>query len=169
MSFRRVSLAASLVLSAVLAAACGGGGDALIPPFSPTAGLNNFAGTDSAGNPLPPVPPGESNGYFTGTVLGPSAPGAGNDSLATAPRVVGARITAYPALSPAGAAGPLGPAVVEMFTDAQGRFTLPPLQGGLYVVTITPPTGSPYGGVWVTAHAHSGSHLHPWWVVLWTR
>jgi hypothetical protein len=38
--------------------------------------------------------------------------------------------------------------------------------GALYIVTITPPSGSKYQGVWVAAIAHSHSGDYPWWVVL---
>ena len=43
------------------------------------------------------------------------------------------------------------------------------MPGGNYVVTINPPAGSIYGGVWVTATVHGTSHEFPWWVVLWKK
>lgn len=160
-------LAAILVLGAVLAC---NGDDSLRPAPNPLQGLNALDARDSTGTLVPPPPAGAATaGYFRGTVLGPSAPGSGNDSLETAPRVVGARLTAYPIIQDGVAAGTIGAALAEIYTDADGRFTLPLLPGGEYVVTVTPPTGSPYGGVFVTATAHAESHVHPWWVVLWLK
>jgi hypothetical protein len=102
-------------------------------------------------------------------VLGPSAPGAGNDSLATAPRVANAKVTAYPRQPTATDPNAVGTAVAEVVTGADGKFQLPTLPGGDYIVTINPAAGSIYGGVWVTATAHSTSHEFPWWVVLWKK
>ena len=106
---------------------------------SPLAGLTQRDAADSVGNPLPPPPANPTPGSFHGTVLGPSQPGSGNDSLATAPRVAGAVVIAYP------------------------------VTGGTYVVTFTPPANSIYGGVWVTAATSANSNDHPWWVILWKK
>jgi hypothetical protein len=143
----------------VLASACS---DSSGPQQSPLDGLNHFAGTDSAGTPPPPPPSGTlTPGYFQGTVIGPSAPGAGGDSLATAPRVAGVVVSAYLELE--------SDPVARVTTGADGHFSLPALPGGSYVVTVAPPLESGYGGVWATAPIHEASHLHPWWVVLWKR
>jgi hypothetical protein len=137
---------------------------------SPLAGLSQVANKDSAGNPPPPPPQTGTPGYFRGTVLGPSVPGAGNDSLATAPRVAGVVVTAYPRLAGGTPAEPaVGPAAGSVTTGADGKFQLPTLPAGEYVVTFTPPANSIYGGVWVTGPVHSMSHEHPWWVVLWKK
>lgn len=159
-----VLFAASLLLAL---AAC----DSVSAPEidSPFAGLTNAAVADSVGNLPPSAPATATPGYFRGTVLGPSAPGAGNDSLATAPRVVGARIAAFPVVSGTVSNPVLGAEAAAATTDAAGRFTLPTLPGGEYVVTITPLESGPYGGVWVRATAHAGSHEHPWWIVLWAK
>lgn len=159
-----VLIAASLLLAL---AAC----DDVAAPSnqSPFSGLTAASVSDSVGNTPPGAPATATPGYFRGTVLGPSAPGAGNDSLETAPRVVGARVAAFPVTGGSQANPELGAEAAFAITDASGRFTLPTLPGGLYVVTITPTPTSPYGGVWVTATAHASSHEHPWWVVLWTK
>lgn len=137
------------------------------PVVSPLAGLASFAAADSAGNPPPPPPTTAATpGYFRGTVIGPSASGAGNDSLQTAPRVVGATVRAYPVLGGSAGQWQLGDVLGTATTDANGQFTLAQLPGGNYVVTITPPAGSPYRGVYATAEAHGQSHVYPWWVVL---
>lgn len=138
------------------------------PTENPLAGLNGATATDSSGNAPPPAPaPGP--GSFRGTVIGPSAPGAGNDSLNTAPRVSGAIVAAYPVASMNGATPVPGALQAADTTGADGLFQLPEMPAGSYVVTITPPTGSIYGGVWVTAQAHPTSNTFPWWVVLWRR
>lgn len=160
------SRARLLVLLPFLVAACEMGDPDTGAP-NPLAGLRALDARDSTGTLVPEPPEGDpTTGHFVGTVLGPSAPGSGNDSLATAPRVVGARLTAYPIITSGVASGTLGAAAAEIWTGADGRFTLPPLAGGPYVVTVTPPAGSPYQGVFVTATAHATSHEHPWWVVL---
>lgn len=133
------------------------------------AGLAQREAADSAGNPVPPPPTNPVAGSFHGTVLGPSQPGAGNDSLATAPRVSGVVITAYPVTGGTEANPTLGPAAGTVTTGADGKFQLPTLAGGNYVVTFTPPANSIYGGVWVTAATSANSNDHPWWVVLWKK
>lgn len=139
------------------------------PTLSPLAGLRSEDARDSTGNAPPPPPTGTlSPGTVRGTVLGPSAPGAGNDSLETAPRVADVVVTAYPIVA-MGAEPELGPAAGSATTDANGRFQLQSLPGGEYVVTFNPPTSSEYGGVWVTTVIHGGSDEHPWWVVLWKK
>lgn len=150
---------AGVLMVSLLASACS---DSSGPNLSPLDGLTQYAGTDSTGTPPPPPPTGTTTpGYFQGTVIGPSEPGAGSDSLATAPRIAGVRVSAYAALEQ-------GP-VASVVTGADGRFVLPLLPGGHYAVTFTPPINSPYGGVWATAPAHAQSHTHPWWVVLWKK
>jgi hypothetical protein len=157
-------LALALVASSV---ACSGD-DPNEPPSSPLEGLPAVVASDSLGNLPPGVAAASGPGYFRGTVLGESAPGAGNDSLQTAPRVAGAVVTAYPVLSGSGASVEIGDAAASVTTGADGRFTLPTLPGGPYVVTIVPPAGSPYTGVQVSAPVASPtSHEHPWWIVLW--
>jgi hypothetical protein len=160
---------AAFIAVALLAIACT---DSTSEPNTPAPlrGLNGASSQDSAGNPPPPPPGGVATaGYVQGTVLGPSAPGAGNDSLLTAPRVAGARIAAFPITGGTQASPTLGDEVASTVTGADGRFTLPTVPGGPYVVTVTPPAGSVYGGVWVTGTIHDQSHLFPWWVVLWKK
>jgi len=136
---------------------------------SPLAGLSQRDAADSVGNPLPPPPANPTPGSFHGTVLGPSQPGSGNDSLATAPRVAGAVVIAYPVTGGTEANPTLGAAAATVTTGADGKFQLPTLAGGTYVVTFTPPANSIYGGVWVTAATSANSNDHPWWVILWKK
>lgn len=161
---RAASLAALILVAMV---ACGD--SATDPVNTPLDGLARSSVADSVGN-VPPAPQAAAApGYFRGTVLGPSTPGAGNDSLSTAPRVAGAVVTAFPVVGGDDADPEIGDAAATATTGADGRFTLATLPGGTYVVTIAPPASSPYRGVWVTASAHAGSHEHPWWVVLQER
>jgi hypothetical protein len=139
------------------------------PDRTPLTGLTATAISDSLGN-APPPPAGVAGpGTFHGTVIGPSPIGAGGDTLATAPRVPFVRVAAFPFLGMDGSTPQLGPEEAAVFTDLDGRFQLPLLVGGEYVVTFTPGPGSNYGGVWSTATAHASSNAHPWWVVLWLK
>lgn len=163
------SILPALALVALAAACTDGTG----PDTSPLRGLQYVVGTDSTGG-TPPPPEATGPGYFQGTVLGPSEPGSGGDTLATAPRIVGARLAAY-AIPPGGtvSGNDFGEEVASVTTGADGKFVFPTLPGGTYVVTVTPPSGgayaNQYGGVWVTATAHPTSHEWPWWVVLWRK
>ena len=135
---------------------------------SPLAGLAQRDGKDSAGNPLPPPPTTPVPGGFHGTVLGPSVPGSGVDTLATAPRVSGVVVTAYRVTGGTQPNPELGPAERTVTTGADGKFALT-LSGGDYVVTFNPPASSIYGGVWVTAATSTTSNEWPWWVILWKK
>jgi hypothetical protein len=140
------------------------------PGNSPLAGLSQRDGADSTGNPLPQPPTTPTPGSFHGTVLGPSDPGAGNDSLATAPRVSGVVVTAYPVTGGTVGAPTLGPAEATVTTGADGKFQMPTLAGGEYVVTFNPPASSIYGGVWISqVFTSAQSNDWPWWVVLWKK
>jgi hypothetical protein len=91
----------------------------------------------------------------------------GTDTLSTLPRIVGARVTAYTHGQPTATDTlGVGQQVASVTTDANGRFQLPTLPGGLYIVTIAPPAGSAYQGVYVAAMAYEHSADYPWWVVL---
>ncbi len=168
---RYVSLrVAAIVGVAMSLTAC----DAMIaePSRSPLDGLAYATGADSAGNAPPAAPSGPlAPGFVRGTVLGPwDGTGSSNDSLSTSPRVAGVVVAAY--LLPEGGTvskDNLGDVVASTVTAADGTFTLPTVDGGSYAVTFTPPSGSPYGGVWVTASIHATSHEFPWWVVLWKK
>lgn len=151
------------------AAACSGRDNLIQPPvLSPLAGLNESTARDSAGTTPPPPVGTTTPGDVTGTVLGPSEPGAGNDSLATAPRVAGAEITVYPVIDSNLPVYPpqVGPPIATTITGADGKFSLPGLPGGPVAVTVEPPSGSPYAGMWISTVIHSGSGEYPWWVVL---
>ena len=166
-SIRRV---AALLGVACLVTAC----DALLgePVRSPLDGLSYVTGEDSAGNTPPPPPPGPAApGYVHGTVLGPwDGTGEPDDSLASAARVSGVVVAAYQ-LPASGTVNPsdLGDIVASTISGADGTFALPAMAGGSYAVTFTPPKGSAYAGVWVTASIHATSHEFPWWVMLRTK
>lgn len=138
------------------------------PEESPLAGLAQRDGRDSVGNPLPPPPSNPTPGSIHGTVLGPSQPGGGNDTLATAPRVSGVVVKAFKVIGGSQADPELGTAEQSVTTGADGKFSLT-LSGGDYVVTFTPPASSIYGGVWVTGATSLTSNEWPWWVILWEK
>jgi hypothetical protein len=154
----------ALALVAGFAIACSD--DPVSTDTSPLDGLTQRAGADSLGNPVPGEPTAPAPGIFRGTVLGPAQPGEGVDTLETAPRVADVVVTAYPVTGGSAPDYELGDAVATVNTGADGKFTLPELAGGLYVVTFEPPASSPYNGVWVTAYTSAQSGDHPWWVVL---
>ena len=134
----------------------------------PLAGLAQRDGRDSTGNPLPAPPSTPVAGGFHGTVLGPSTPGQGNDTLATAPRIEGVVVKAFKIVGGTQAEPELGPVEQAVTTGADGKFALT-LSGGDYVVTFTPPSNSIDGGVWVTASTSTASNEWPWWVILWKK
>lgn len=128
---------------------------------------------DSTGTPVPPPPAGTATpGYARGTVMAPStnAP-PGTDTLATATRIVGAKVTAYPRVRSTTDTVGAGPVAAQVETNGKGEFQLPTLPGGEYIITFNPPAAqsSVYGGVWTVTTIHSNSHVNPWWIVLWKR
>ncbi len=148
-----------------LAVACGSDTVGTGPISSPLAGLVPGATNDS--NPVTTPPPTPSPGSFHGTILGHATLPAGSDTLSTLPRIVGARLTAYTHVqSTASDTLGVGVEVASVTTDANGQFQFPSLPGALYIVTVAPPAGSKYQGIWVAAVAHSHSADYPWWVVL---
>lgn len=153
----------SLLAAAILAMACS---DSTGSNSSPLDGLAQRTGSDSIGNPLPGEPTAPTPGTFRGFVLGPCGSACTGDTLATSPRVSGAVIKAYPVTGGSPANPTLGPMEATVTTGSDGKFQLPPLAGGEYVVTIEPPSSSPYSGVWVTAFTSSQSDDYPWWVIL---
>jgi hypothetical protein len=135
------------------------------PDNSPLAGLDQALVRDSTG--AAPTDPGAGPGVIRGTVLGESPPGAGNDSLETAPRIAGVRVAAYPILANPSASEPeLGPEAASTTTGADGRFQLPVLASGDYAVTFDPPASSGYQGQWSWTTVGPQSGDFPWWVVL---
>lgn len=119
------------------------------------------ADTGSAGPGEQPTP-----GAFHGRVLGQSTPGA-IDTLDTATRVANVLVKIYShvQVSTTDTLG-VGPEVARTTTDGNGDFQTPTLPGALYIVTFTPPVGSPYRGVYVVATAFSRSGDYPWLIVL---
>ena len=148
-----------------LTVACGGDGPATGPVAAPLAGLVPGASNDSS--PVTNPPPDPTPGSFHGTVMGHSPFPPGTDTLSTLPRIVGARVTAYTHGQPTATDTlGVGAQVASVTTDASGKFQLPTLPGGLYIVTIVPPAGSSYHGVSVAATAYEHSGDYAWWVVL---
>jgi hypothetical protein len=158
----------TLALAAIAAFALACSDDPTGTDNSPLAGLTQREGGDSVGNPLPPEPTNPTPGSFHGTVLGQAEPGS-VDTLANAPRISGVVVKAFPVTGGTQAMPTLGPVEATVTTGADGKFQLPELSGGEYVVTFTPPSSSIYGGVWVTAFTSAQSNDHPWWVVLWKK
>jgi hypothetical protein len=152
----------ALVAAAVVAAACATDGPTA--PGGTLAGLNQTT-TNNGTAPGDTNPPAPGPGYFRGTVIGQSAPGAGNDSLATAPRIAGVRVTIYDMVrSETGVRTDTERGSVV--TDASGQFTLPTLPGGDYIVTFVPAAGSAYHGVYAFGPLNQNSSLYPWWITL---
>lgn len=154
----------SLALLAGLTIACSD--DPTGTEQNPLSGLSQRTGSDSLGNPLPPAPANPTPGVFRGQVLAPCTGSCTGDTLATAPRIPGVVIKAYKVMGGSAANPTLGPVAATVTTGADGKFTLPELPGGEYVVTFTPPPTTNYAGVWVTAHTSSQSDDYPWWVIL---
>ena len=134
------------------------------PDSSPLAGLDLSASGDTANSTHSPS--GMGPGYFQGTVLGPSSPGAGNDSLNTAPRIAGVVVTIYQRKAGTGDAVEAGDAKGSVTTGTDGKFTLPTLPAGEYVVTFVPPASSGYHGAYAFGPLRENSSQYPWWVVL---
>jgi len=135
------------------------------PNPSPLAGL--VAGATNDSNPVTSPPPQPTPGSFHGTVMGHSTLPPGTDTLSQLPRIAGARLTAYSHVPPTDSDTlGVGSEVASVTTDANGQFQFPTLPGALYIVTIAPPAGSKYQGVWVAAIAHAHSADYAWWVVL---
>lgn len=134
---------------------------------SPLAGLTEAAvvGADGRGIPQPTSPHGA--GHVRGTLIGPSLPGAGDDSLETAPRIAGATIRIYPVIVGHSEGNELivGEEVASITTDANGQFETPVFEGGTeYVLTFLPPAGTGYAPVWARTIFWTTSHEWPWWV-----
>jgi len=151
-----------------LGVACAGDTATTMPTGSVLNGL--VAGTTNDSSPVTTPPPIPTPGWFRGTVTGHVVFYNFTDTLSMLPRVAGARLTAYTHVPPtADDTLGIGPEATSVVTDNDGHFQFPMLAGATYVVTVEPPPGSPYRGVWVTAIAHSHSADYPWFVVLPTK
>jgi hypothetical protein len=137
---------------------------ALQPNGSPLAGLNRSEAGDTSNTTHSPT--GMGPGFFRGTVLGPSQPGAGNDSLNTAPRIANVVVTIYEMTMTGADSGAAGTPKGSVTTGADGKFTLPTLPAGDYVVTFVPPANSGYHGSYAFGPLRANSSDYPWWVVL---
>ena len=153
----RPALASIALIAAI--SACSDSGPAT-PDGDPLAGLTAATRGDTA--PAPPSESPRSPGYFVGTVYGYEP---GRDTLETAVRLEGARVTAYVRAERNGEVV-AGRQVASVLTNAQGHFQLPTLPGGEYLVTFIPATGSPYRGGWTTAEAWQQSGDSPWYIML---
>jgi hypothetical protein len=150
-----------IMLSAIaLAAACTDNA-ATSPKGSLLSGLSLSATNDSS--PATPPPANDGPGVVHGTVLAQSQPGLSGDTLATAPRVADVKVTVYLAGQ---TSGEPGAQVASVTTGADGKFTLPSLDAGQYVVTFVPPASSGFNGVYVTGHISANSSQYPWWIIL---
>ena len=138
-------------------------------------GLRQTTATDSVGTPVTsttaettPVytgPPVQIRGVVRSSELKQPGP----DTLVNSVRVAGVRVAAMPVTDLRTSPPTTGAVEAETTTNANGEFTLPPVAGGPYVVTFTPPAGSAYGGVWVTAMVDERTGQYPWWVTLFKR
>lgn len=133
-------------------------------------GLTQATATDSAGSPVPPGTAEATPGYIRGVVRSseltrPNGP----DTLVNSVRVAGVRVAALPVTDLSTSPPTTGAVAAEVTTNANGEFVLPQLEGGPYVVTFTPPAGSPYQGVWVMVTIDSKTADHAWWVTLFKK
>lgn len=159
LSLRYIVVASTV---AVVLAACSS--ESPVQPSGPLAGLDASGSGDTAN--VNHAPTGMGPGYFRGTVLGPSEPGAGNDSLSTAPRVASVVVTIYERKPGTGESVVVGDAKGSVTTGTDGKFTLPVLPAGEYVVTFVPPANSEYHGAYAFGPLRENSSEFPWWVVL---
>src|SRR3954463_9392320 len=153
----------STFATAAILAACST--ESPLQPSGPLAGLDVSRAGDTATN-VNHTPAGTGPGYFRGTILGPSAPGAGNDSLTTAPRIAGVVVTIYERKTDDPANVTVGDAKGSVTTGSDGLFSLPTLPAGEYVVTFVPPANSGYHGAYAFGPLRQNSSDFPWWVVL---
>jgi hypothetical protein len=153
---------AAMLLIAVASAACADRTATQPAGESPLAGLSIAGRNDTAQAPTNPAEP--SPGFFRGTVYG-YVPGR-SDTLETAERLAGVRVTAYPRVPSSSDPYAVGPAAASVTTDTNGEFVLPTLPGGEYAVTFTPPEGSKYRAGWTVGVAYAGSGDYPWWIML---
>ena len=139
-------------------------------PSSPLAGLTKAATGDSStingGGGGGGTPTFTGTGYIRGTVLGASLPGAGNDSLLTAPKIAGVKVTLYQRQAGTGDAVTAGAEVATTVTGTDGKFQLPVVPAGQYVVTFVPSDQNVYYGVYVHGMVYSNTGDWPWWIVL---
>ena len=146
-------------IALVVAVACSDNGPAGPGP-DPLAGLTAATRGDTAPEPPQSTPRGP--GFFVGTVYGYEP---GPDTLASAVKLEGARVTAFVRVD-TGDGVAAGRQVASVVTNAQGFFQLPTLPGGEYVVTFVPPSASPYRGGWTVAAAWQQSGDSPWYIML---
>jgi hypothetical protein len=155
---RIVSLGAAVVTALTLAACSDE--QSTTPSSTVLAGLAQGESNDTTtGQPSVGATPGAFHGFVMGRGTGP-------DTFATAPRINGATITAYPHLGFDGDTPRVGDAVASVTTDANGFFQFPTIPGGAYVVTIRPPAASGLQGQYALTTISSVSDSGNWWVVL---
>lgn len=165
---RRHQSGGAWLLLTLSLAACG---ESAQEPSSegPLAKLVAKTPVDSAGKGVPQPFSPQGAGAVRGTVIAPSAPGAGKDSLKTAPPIPGVVIRIFPVIGNPDVASPtLGPQLATVTTDANGRFQTPVVDGsqGWHVLTFTPPTGSGFQAVWARTQFWTQSLDTPWWLTL---
>jgi hypothetical protein len=155
---KALPLAAAMV-GAMALAACQG--DSTNPTTGVLAGVAHVTSNDTTIG-TPPVGT-TTPGSFHGFVIGH---GTGVDTMLTAPRIVGATVTAYPQLGFDGSTPLIGDPVGTVTTDASGTFQFPEIAGGNYVVVVRPPASSGYRSVYILATISNVSNSGNWWVVL---
>jgi hypothetical protein len=157
--YRMRIAAVGAVVTALVIGACQKDETTTGPGGPILAGLSEGNSNDTTvGNPAPgTTTPGSFHGYVIGRGTPP-------DTFATAPRIQGATITAYPHLGYDGDTPRMGDPVGSVQTDASGFFQFPEIPGGAYVVTVTPPSG--FLGQYITTTISNVSNSGNWWVVL---
>jgi len=158
LGLKALPIAAAMV-GAMTLAACQG--DSTNPTTDVLAGVAHVTSNDTTIG-TPPVGT-TTPGSFHGFVIGH---GTGVDTITTAPRMVGATITAYPHLGFDGDTPRIGDPVGTVTADAAGAFQFPEIPGGPYVVIVRPPAASGYHSVYILATISNVSNSGNWWVVL---
>jgi hypothetical protein len=159
MPIPRSSLGLVVIAVAIAAAGCSDR-EPTTSGRDPLAGLAAATRGDTA--PAPPDSTPRGAGNFVGTVYGYEP---GRDTLETAVKIEGARVTAF-VRAEANGDVVAGRQVATVLTNDQGFFRMPTLPAGAYVVTFVPPSTSPYRGGWTTAEAWQQSGDSPWYIML---
>ncbi|MEP6835402.1 MAG: hypothetical protein ABJB74_18600 [Gemmatimonas sp.] len=161
MRLSSLALTATIVLAGATAA-CSDDPATQPQTANAIAGLTVTASNDTVTTPQN-TPTG--SGFFQGTVIGPST-SPGTDTLTTSPRIADVRVTIYPRLADVNGQITMGPAAGSTTSNAQGKWTLPTLPAGDYIVAFVPPASGVYSGAYAFGPLRSNSAQFVWWVVL---
>jgi hypothetical protein len=155
----RSSRVAALLVATVFVVACGKDGPTV--PGSLLAGLNQVEAPGTSDSATAAGGPG----FIHGTVVGGSFV-TGTDSVANALPLASVVVTIYPRINLNSQTVEMGPAAGSVTTGQDGKFTLPTVPAGIYVITFATPANSLYRGVYTTGPVSSISSQTPWFIFL---